>query len=156
MRALQAAKKLASVKVMRSMQSGNNADGNDLMKINHHPRFDPNDLTTRDILIIVPVVIGLLILCASFASSVSHEVYIRWGGLALDTAILYGLFINYSRQFFRRWQFWELTALLLSVHLAGFAIVLTHVDEWKLTWFTVMALEYPVLIFFRNRLRYSV
>jgi len=125
-------------------------------KVNPSRRFDPNALTVRDVLVVVPVVIGLLIVCILFAFSVSHDVYIRWGGLALDTAVLYGLFINYSRQFFRKWQFWALTALLLSVHLAGFAILLTHVDEWKLTWFTVMAIEYPVLIFFRNRLRYSL
>jgi hypothetical protein len=132
--------------------SGNNADGNAIMKIIHHRKFDPNDLTTRDILIIVPIIIGLSIICVLFSLSVSHEVYIKWGGLTLDTAILYGLFINYSRLFLRRWQFWALTALLLSIHLVSFAIVLTHVDEWNLTWFTIMVFEFPVLVFFRNRL----
>lgn len=134
------------------MRSGSNADGSDRMRVDHHRRFDLDNLTARDILIIVPVVVGLLILCAVFASSVSHRVYIRWGGLALDTAVLFGLFINYSRQFFRQRQFWILTAVLLAVHLTAFTIVLTHVEEWQLMWFLVMVLEYPVLVFFRNRL----
>lgn len=134
------------------MQSGSNADGSNLMKAENHRSFDLDNLRARDLLIIVPLVIGLLILCAFFASSVSHRVYIRWGGLALDTAVLFGLFINYSRQFFRQRQFWVLTAVLLAVHLTAFAIVLTHVEEWQLMWFLVMVLEYPVLVFFRNRL----
>jgi len=42
------------------------------------------------------------------------------------------------------------------VHLAGFIIVLTHVAEWKLIWFMVMFFEFPVLVFFRNRLQSSL
>lgn len=122
-------------------------------KANHRRGFDPNALTARDVLVIVPVIIGLFALSIFFAFSVSHEVYIRWGGLAIDTAVLFGLFINCSRQFFRKLQFWVLTALLLAVHLTAFAIVLTHVEEWKLMWFTVIVLEYPVFVFFRNRLQ---
>jgi uncharacterized membrane protein YqhA len=122
------------------------------MKTENRKRFDLDNLRARDVLIIVPVVIGLLISCAFFASSVSHEAYIRWGGLALDTAVLFGLFINSSRQFFQQRQFWVLTVVLLAVHLAAFAIVLTHVEEWQLMWFLVMVLEYPVLVFSRNRL----
>ena len=134
------------------MQSGSNADGSNFMKTENRRRFDLDNLSAREVLIIVAVLIGLLILCAFFASSVSHEVYIRWGGLALDTAVLFGLFINYSRQFFRQLQFWVLTAVLLAVHLTAFAIVLTHIAQWQLMWFLVMVLEYPVLAFSRNRL----
>jgi hypothetical protein len=94
--------------------------------------------------------VGVLIVVAQ--KGVSHDAYIRWGGLALNTAILFGYFIADSRQFFRRWQFWALTAVLLSVHLAGFIVVLTHVAEWKLLWFLVIIFEFPVLVFFRSRL----
>jgi hypothetical protein len=97
--------------------------------------------------------VGVLIVVAQMG--VSQDVYIRWGGLALNTAILFGYFIADSRQFFRRWQFWALTAVLLSVHLAGFIVVLTHVAEWKLLWFMVILFEFPVLVFFRNRLQRS-
>lgn len=121
-------------------------------KVNRRREFDPNALTLRDVLVIVPVVIGFVALSIFFAFSVSHEVYIKWGGLVLDTAVLFGIFINSSRQFFRTWQFWMLNAALLAAHLTAFAIVLTHVEEWKLMWFLVMALEYPVLIYARSRL----
>ena len=81
-----------------------------------------------------------------------HEAFIRWGGLAIMSAALFGYFISNSRQFFPRWQFWSLTAILLSVHLTCFAILLTHVVEWKWIWFTGMSFEYPVFTFFRSRL----
>lgn len=94
--------------------------------------------------------VGVLILVAR--SSVSHEAFIKWGGLAFMTALLFGYFISNSGQFIRIWKFWAITAIILSVHLAAFAVILTHVDEWKLTWFIGMAIEYPVFVFFRSRL----
>jgi hypothetical protein len=116
-------------------------------------KFDPNALTGRDILIIAPVVIGFLLLCIFFAFAVSDDVYIKWGGLVLDTSILYGFFLKYSQRYFHNIRFWMLFAATLLVHLTGFAIILTHVDQWKLVWFTGMALEIPVLLFQRNRIR---
>lgn len=81
-----------------------------------------------------------------------HEAFIRWGGLTGFTAGLFGFFVKESREYFRERRFWMLTAVLLAVHLTAFAIVLTHVEEWKLMWFMVMIVEYPVFVFFRNRL----
>ncbi len=81
-----------------------------------------------------------------------HEAFVRWGGLTGFTAGLFGYFISDGRQHQRERQFWVLTAVLLSVHLTCFAILLTHVAEWKMIWFTGMSFEYPVLIFFRRRL----
>jgi apolipoprotein N-acyltransferase len=81
-----------------------------------------------------------------------HEAFIRWGGLTGFTAALFGYFAQESRQYFRERRFWMLTAALLAVHLAAFAIVLTHVEEWKLMWFMVMVFEYPVLLYARSRL----
>jgi hypothetical protein len=98
--------------------------------------------------------VGVLIAVAR--SSVSHDAFIRWGGLAFMTAILFGYFISNSGQFLREWKFWALTAILLSVHLVAFAVILTHVDEWKLIWFSGMAIEYPMLIFFRSRLPFPL
>jgi peptidoglycan/LPS O-acetylase OafA/YrhL len=103
------------------------------------------------------IVIGLAfvgVLIAVARSSVSHDAFIKWGGLAFMTAVLFGYFISKSGQFLREWKFWALTAILLSVHLAAFAVILTHVDEWKLLWFVGMAIEYPVFVFFRSRLPY--
>lgn len=140
---------------MRTRTNGRHAVGNRYTKMSHRRKFDPNALTARDVLVIVPVVIGIAALGILFAFSVSHEVYIRWGGLAFVTVVVFGLFINDSREFFRKSQFWVLTVLLLAVHLTAFGIVLTHIREWKLMWFMVMILEVPVLVFFRNRLKNS-
>ena len=82
-------------------------------------RFDPNALTVRDVLIIVPVVVVMFILSAVFASRVSDDVYIRWGGFALDTGVLLGFVIYYSRDFVRTRRFWIQLLSGLIVHLAA-------------------------------------
>lgn len=94
--------------------------------------------------------VGVLIVVAE--TGVSQDAYIRWGGLFFMSALLFGYFISNSGQFLREKRFWALTAVLLLVHLAGFIVVLSYVDEWRLTWFIGMAIEYPVLVFFRSRL----
>jgi len=79
-----------------------------------------------------------------------HDAFIRWGGLAGFTTVLFGYFVSDSRLFLRERQFWLMTALLLAMHLALFIVILAHVEEWRLMWFTGMALEYPVFLFFRG------
>lgn len=98
-------------------------------------KFDPNNLTLRDIAIIIPIVFAILIVFILFRSFVSHETYIKWGGLALNTGILFGFLGYYSRAYFRQGRFWFLIVSLLGAHLAIFIIVLTHVNEWGLAWF---------------------
>ncbi|MHB1938323.1 MAG: hypothetical protein ACYCOR_17315 [Acidobacteriaceae bacterium] len=80
-----------------------------------------------------------------------HDAFIRWGGLTVNTLGLFGFFVSESLQFLRKRRFWVLTAVLLAVHLAIFAIVLTHVEEWKLLWFMVIIIEYPFFVFLRAR-----
>jgi hypothetical protein len=80
-----------------------------------------------------------------------HDTFIRWGGLAGLTLGLFGLFVTDSEKFLRESRFWVVTAILLVGHLAAFAIVLTHVEEWKLAWFMVMVVEYPLFLFLRDR-----
>jgi hypothetical protein len=84
-----------------------------------------------------------------------NDAYDRWFGLIGFTSGLFGLFIQDSRKFLRIRRFWEITFLSLLVHVLLFAAVLTHVAEWRLTWFTVMAFEYPVLLSFRDKLARS-
>lgn len=79
-----------------------------------------------------------------------HAAYIKWGGLSLFTLGLFTFFIAESEKFLKEWRFWGATAILLAVHLAAFVILLTHIEEWKLTWFMVMVIEYPVFLFLRN------
>jgi peptidoglycan/LPS O-acetylase OafA/YrhL len=80
-----------------------------------------------------------------------HDAFIRWFGLAAFTLGLFALFVSESQKLLRKRRFWVVTAILLAGHLAAFAIVLTHVEEWKLTWFMVMVIEYPLLLFLRNK-----
>ena len=122
------------------------------IKIAQTRKFDPNNLTTRDVLIIVPLVLGMLVVEIVFAFLISDDIYIRWGGLAIDTAVLFAFFIKASHQFLKTRRFWILTACLLLVHLAGWIVILIHVDEWKLVSFTVMALELPAFFYLRSRL----
>jgi hypothetical protein len=121
------------------------------MKIIQSRTFDPNHLTARDVLIIVPLVLGLLVCAIVFASLVSHDTYIRWGGLAVSTTVLFAYFVNVSRQFLKTRRFWLFTACLVFVHLTGWIVFLMHVGEWRLAWFTAMILELPVFLHFRNR-----
>ena len=81
-----------------------------------------------------------------------HEALIRWGGLVGYTAILFGYFINDSRQFFKNRSFWILTVALFFLHLGVFIAVLMHVTEWKLPWFMIVVFEVPVFILLRNQL----
>lgn len=81
----------------------------------------------------------------------NHGAFIKWGGLALNTSGLFGLFILRSKPFLRKQAFWAFTVVCLALHLVGFAVLLVNVEEWRLTWFMVMALEYPVLLMIRDR-----
>ena len=80
-----------------------------------------------------------------------HDAFIRWGGLTGFTLGLFGSYIGDSAKFVGQWRFWAATAVLLACHLGAFAIVLTHVEEWRLMWFTVMVVEYPLFLFVRDR-----
>jgi len=75
------------------------------MKVIQSRKFDANHLTVRDVLIIVPLVLGLSVFGIVFAFVVSDDTYIRWGGLAVDTAVLFAYFVNVSRQFLRNRRF---------------------------------------------------
>jgi len=79
-----------------------------------------------------------------------HDAYIRWGGLTGFTVALFTLFAGHSEKFLRKPRFWAVTAAILVAHLTAFAILLTHVEEWKLSWFMVMVFEYPFFFFIRD------
>lgn len=116
----------------------------------HSPR--KNGARLRDFALYVAIGLCVAMTAIGVAQTdISHDAFIRWGGLAVNTCVLFGYFIADSRRFFSRWSFWGLTIALLSLHIILFGIVLTHVGQWKLIWFMVMILEVPVLLFIRNR-----
>jgi apolipoprotein N-acyltransferase len=107
----------------------------------------------RDYVLYVLIAFAFLGMVFVVEGTWGHDAFIRWGGLAGFTSGLFGYFINESRQYFRERRFWTLTAILMAVHVTAFAIVLTHVEEWKLMWFMVMVLEHPVFAYLRSRLQ---
>lgn len=109
----------------------------------------------RKVDFILYMLIGTAIVGLAFVLAYLHVgsfSVIRWGGLGVGTAIVYGGFIYYSRSFFHKWLFWAGAATALLLHLAAFITILLKVIEWKLPWFMVMVLEVPVLLFLRDKL----
>jgi hypothetical protein len=124
------------------------------IKVIQTRKFDANHLTARDVFVIVPLVLGLFVLEVVFAFLVSDDTYIRWGGLAVDTAVLFAYFFNVSRPFLKSRRFLILAVCLLLLHLTGWIVLLIHVEEWRLAWFTAMILELPVFLHLRSRLNF--
>jgi hypothetical protein len=106
----------------------------------------------RDYILYVLIALALVGLALVVEGRWGHDAFIRWGGLGGFTSVLFCYFISESRQCFRERWFWMMTAALLVAHLTAFAIILTHVEDWKLMWFMVMAFEYPVFAYLRDRL----
>lgn len=120
--------------------------------ISHIQRAGHIRSRVRDYVLYVAIAFAFLGAVFAVESERGHEALIRWGGLVGFTAVLFGYFVSESRQFFRERRFWTMTAIFLVLHLAAFTILLTHVEEWRLMWFTGMAFEYPVLLYARSRL----
>jgi uncharacterized membrane protein len=116
------------------------------------PRSPRNVHRLRDFALYIAIGLCVAIIAIGLVQTeISHDSFMRWGGLAVNTSVLFGYFIVDSRILFGRMPFWALTIVLLLVHVIVFTVVLMHVSEWKLIWFTVMLLEVPVLLFLRNR-----
>jgi len=108
--------------------------------------FDPNNLRTQDALILVPLIVGVSICFVISAFLVRGDVYIRWGGLGLNTAVLFGFLFYRSRELTKTRPFWIFAACFLVLHMAAWITLLMFVDEWRLAWFGFMAIEAPVFL----------
>ncbi len=93
-----------------------------------------------------------LVWYASASGPNGADLFVRWGGLALNTAILFGYLVKDSRRNWNALAFWALTVAMLSAHLVLFTLVLLHTQEWKVLWFLAMyPIEIPLFLFFRDR-----
>lgn len=118
---------------------------------NHHPRTH-NRNRMRDFAFYVAIAVAVGITAIVVAqTSLGHETFIKWGGLIINTLVLFGYFIADSRSLWRCLSFWLLVCALLSIHLAVFSALLVHIVQWKLIWFMVMYLEIPVFVLCRKR-----
>ncbi len=110
----------------------------------------------RDLLVylVIALVIGLGIVWYAYSGPPrDSNVIARWGGLIVNTAILFGYMINDSRRSWHAPTFWVLAVSMLIVHLAAFSFILVRAEEWKVIWFLVMyPIEIPVFLLLRDRI----
>jgi hypothetical protein len=93
-----------------------------------------------------------LVWYASASGPNGADLFGRWGGLAINTAILFGYMINDSREDWSVPVFWVLALAMLCAHVIVFTLILLHAQEWRVLWFLVMyPTEIPVFVFFRKR-----
>jgi hypothetical protein len=97
--------------------------------------------------LLVATIFGLAVVWFAFHSrGLKDDFVARWGGLILNTAILYGYFLKESRPFWHAWVFWLATASVFIVHLLSFIVILQRVEHWSVLWFLFMyAIEVPLL-----------
>jgi len=110
-------------------------------------RFDPNDLTAREALIIA---FGMLLIFGLFVAF-GGNVHVKFAGLTTSTAVLFGYFIHDGRKYLGNPRFWILTTSLLALHLFAWITLLMHVERWGLLWFNIMVIELPVFWHLRDR-----
>jgi hypothetical protein len=118
------------------------------MRQKAHSRFDSDDLSLSESLVIA---CGFFVVCG-VSLAFGHDAYVKFGGLALCSSILFGYFLHLSREFLRDPKFWMLAASLMLVHLGAWIALLLHVERWGLLWFNIMIIELPVFLYFRTRL----
>jgi len=110
----------------------------------------------RDLFFYVVIALAVGLGIAWFAYSGpprESDAIARWGGLAVNTAILFGYMIKDSRNFWRATPFWTLMVSTLVAHLLVFSYVLLRVTEWRVSWFLVMyPIEVPLFLFLRERI----
>jgi hypothetical protein len=78
---------------------------------------------------------------ASRSRGTNDDLIVKWGGLSVHTAILYGYFISWNKRVWHVWGFWFAMASVLIVHLLVFILILLRVDQWGALWFLPM---YPI------------
>lgn len=94
------------------------------------------------VLIAVAVAIGI-VWYAYDSDGTGNQSISRWGGLIVNTAILYSYVLKESRPFWHAWGFWLALISVLSLHTVAFIIIFQHVEHWSVLWFLFM---YPVEI----------
>jgi len=70
----------------------------------------------------------------------------RWGGLAINTILLYGFVVKQSREMWHLYSFWLPFAVLLALHIALFSVILVAFSTWRVLWFLAMyPIELPII-----------
>ncbi len=99
-------------------------------------------LKIRDLLIYILIGVSAVVgLIWSANYNISDETFNKWGGLVLNTPVLFGFVIKQSRRYWRTKVYWIAIGSLLVVHTVVFWLILHNVHQWRLAWFLLM---YPV------------
>ena len=70
----------------------------------------------------------------------------RWFGLCYWTGFLIWIICRQYRSNLRQASFWVALSILLALHVAAFAVVLRMFPEWRMAWFTLVAIvEIPLM-----------
>lgn len=67
--------------------------------------------------------------------------FIKWGGLAAHTFLLFGFIIANHKREYRITAFWGILCVLGIAHLALFVIAFRRIEHWSLIWF---CFAYPI------------
>lgn len=105
----------------------------------------------KDFILYLTIALVIGIVAVAIASTkISDDGFVRWGGLLVNTVVIFGYFISDSRSSLRLPSFWAMVCLLFVAHTSAFSLVLLHVKTWKLIWFLVMYPELLLFAFVRN------
>lgn len=108
------------------------------------PWSSPDRIRDLVLYLLIAAAIALGIVWFAYRSNgTGEESLSRWGGLILNTAILYGYVLKESRPFWHAWGFWLALIGMLSLHTLVFVAILQHVEHWSVLWFLLM---YPIEI----------
>ncbi|MDE3062706.1 MAG: hypothetical protein KGJ51_06555 [Acidobacteriota bacterium] len=116
-------------------------------------QIDPNHLTVRDVLVLIPIVLLSFALIIGLNRWIGRPDSTKWGGLVLDTGVLFLFLIYKSKDFLLRKSFWMFVTLFFAFHLAVWITFLLHVEQWGLLGFNLMAFEVLPFFYFRDMFR---
>ena len=113
--------------------------------VSDHKRWYASDrIRDLGLYLLIAIAVALGVVWFAYRSTgTSDESISRWGGLIVNTAILYGYVLKESRPFWHAWAFWLAIIGVLGLHTSVFIVILQRVDHWSILWFLLM---YPVEI----------
>jgi hypothetical protein len=88
--------------------------------------------------LLIYILIGAAVAFGAYwaaVDNVSDQSLVKWGGLALNTSVLFGYAIKQYWRFRRSTVFWEFIGTLLIIHTLIFYLILRNVHQWRLAWF---------------------
>ena len=96
--------------------------------------------------VVIAVVLVVVVLYAAIHSNLPEEVFFRWFGLAVATAIAFGYPLAWYRRHWHHSLFWMAWTALLAIHLSAYVAILLSVAHFGYLWFAIMTpLEWSVI-----------